>query len=73
MLIDNSQNLTADEKIERAFKNIDDKGNLDLFNSYVRGGIEWLYEQFSQGASTHDEYIAKIYEIVNDFKEEQGI
>ena len=37
---------------------------MKLFNSYVRGGIEWLYEQFTSGATTRDEYIAKIYDEV---------
>jgi hypothetical protein len=73
MLVDNSQKLTADEKIARAFKNDDAKANFELFSSYVRGGITWLYEQFTAGATTHDEYIAKIHEIVENFREENGI
>jgi len=67
MLIDNSCGLNADEKIDRAFKNPDTPENLKLFNSYVRGGLEWLYENFTQGATTQDEYLAKIYEIVGNF------
>ncbi len=73
MLVDNSTGLNPDEKINRAFKNPDTPENLKLFNSYVRGGIEWLYEQFTTGATTRDEYIAKIYEIVDSFKEENGV
>ena len=73
MLVDNTSGLSPDQKIERAFKNPDTSDNLKLFNSYVRGGIEWLYEQFTTGASTRDEYIAKIFEIVDNFKEENGI
>ncbi len=67
MLIDNSCGLNADERIDRAFKNPDTPENLKLFNSYVRGGLEWLYENFTQGATTQDEYLAKIYEIVGNF------
>lgn len=73
MLVDNTTGLNADQKIERAFRNPDTAENMKLFHSYVRGGIEWLYEQFTTSATTRDDYIAKIYEIVESFKEENGI
>lgn len=73
MLVDNSTGLNADEKINRAFKSPDTPENIELFNSYVRGGIEWLYEQFTEGTTTKDDYLAKIYEIVNSFNSELTI
>ena len=69
MLVDNSV-ATNEEKIGRAFKEDDNKNNMELFNSYVRGGIEWLYEQFTSTANTKDEYLEKIYEIVDEFNQE---
>jgi len=72
MLVDNSQGLSADEKISRAFKNDNPKVNFELFTSYVRGGIEWLYEQFSQ-ATIRDEYLEKVFEMVRNFKEEYAL
>ena len=73
MLCDNSAKLSDDEKISRAFKEDDNEENMKIFNSYVRGGIEWLYEEFTEGANTKDEYIAKINEIVSDYKDEFDI
>ena len=70
MLVDNSTGLNADEKINRTFKSPDTPENMELFNSYVRGGIEWLYEQFTEGTTTKDDYLAKIYEIVDSFNSE---
>ena len=70
MLVDNSTGLCADEKIRRAFKTPDAPENMKLFNAYVRGGIEWLYEQFTSGATTKEEYLFKIYEIVESFNNE---
>ncbi len=67
LLVDNSRGLTADEKIEQAFKTPDTPENMKIFNAYLRGGIEWLYEQITTGAVTRDEYLAKIYEIVGNF------
>ena len=70
MLVDNSTGLSADEKIERAFKTPDTLENMKLFNAYVRGGIEWLYEHFTSGATTKEEYLSRIYEIVDSFNDE---
>ena len=71
MLADNSAKLTSDEKIARAFKEdeIPDKvnQNLELFHQYMRGGIEWLYEQTIEGATTKEDYLAKVDAIVSQF------
>lgn len=67
ILVDNSRGLTPDEKIEQAFRTPDTTENNKIFSSYLRGGIEWLYEQITTGAVTKDEYLAKIYEIVGTF------
>ena len=72
MLIDNSRGLTPDQKIEQAFKTPDSPENMKIFNAYLRGGIEWLYEQVTSGAVTQDEYLAKIYEIVDNFAAENS-
>ena len=70
LLVDNSRGLSADEKIELAFRTPEKEENMKLFNSYLRGGIEWLFEQFTSGATTKDEYLAKINEIVSTFVDE---
>ncbi len=70
LLADNSRGLSPDEKIELAFRTPEKEENMKLFNSYLRGGIEWLFEQFTSGATTKDEYLAKINEVVSTFSEE---
>lgn len=49
LIMDDSRNMTFEEKLESAFIIPEDydtyKSNMDLFNSYARGGIEYLYEQ----------------------------
>ena len=74
MLSDNSSGLSNDEKIDRAFRD-DEKpdklpANMDLFHQYMRGGLEWLYEQFSEGATTKEDYLEKIHDVVNIYKED---
>ena len=45
-----------------------------LFHSYVLGGIEVLYEKYTDGCTTQDDYLERIYTLMTDFKEEiQGI
>ena len=49
LIMDESRNLTFEERLESAFLIPDSievyKSNMELFNSYARGGIEYLYEQ----------------------------
>lgn len=44
--------------------------NLELFHDYVRGGIEVMYEQFTDGCQTQDDYLSKTYEVMTTFKKE---
>ena len=77
MLADNSTGLSSDEKIDRAFKQDEQpeklKENLELFHQYMRGGLEWLYEKVTDGATTKEDYLEKVYEIVSLYKEDFSI
>ncbi|MDE7284809.1 MAG: hypothetical protein K2N85_14680 [Lachnospiraceae bacterium] len=48
LIMDDSRNMSFEEKLESAFAIPEDeatyKANMELFNSYARGGIEYLYE-----------------------------
>lgn len=48
LIMDDSRNMTFEEKLESAFLIPEDedtyRANMELFNSYARGGIEYLYE-----------------------------
>lgn len=80
MLLDDKGDLSQNERLDRAFRNdtnlnteeAKEKHNSDmqLFHSYVFGGIEVLYEQFTSGAINREDYIDKIYDITASFKEE---
>jgi hypothetical protein len=70
LLTENSE-LPADDRIDRAFRYDADadkvKEGMEIFNAYARGGIEWLYDKFTNGATTRDDYLQKINEIITDF------
>lgn len=77
MLLDKSVDLTTEERLNRAFRydSQPDKAdklteNMELFHSYIRGGIELMYEQFTDGCTSREDYLEKIYEVVETFKKE---
>lgn len=48
--------------------------DMELFHDYIRGGIEVMYEQFTDGCQTQDDYLSKTYEVMSTFKKEiEGI
>ena len=46
---------------------------MELYTAYFFGGLEVLYETFVMNCITDDDYIAKMFEFVNEFKDEQSI
>jgi len=77
MLAERESDLSDDERVTRAFREdeIRDKlsANLDLFHAYFRGGVEWLYEQATEDATTQQDYLRRIVELVNQFSEDFGM
>lgn len=77
MLLDKTTELTPEERVDRAFrydtlpeKAEQFKQNMELFHDYIRGGIELMYEQFTDGCTTRDDYLNKTYEVMTTFKKE---
>lgn len=66
-LADKSEGLTSDEKIECVFRK---SGNEQLFFDYLRGGLEYLYDFFSNNTATKIDYYEKMVELVNTFNDE---
>ena len=63
MLTENVRQLNDEEKITNAFKSENDeqrlKDNIELMNSFSRGGLEVLYEKF-KGLSDDDNEIMRV-------------
>lgn len=77
MLLDKTTEHNSEERIDMAFrydtqpdKAEELKKNMELFNAYVRGGIEVMYKKFTDGCQTQDDYLNKTYEVITTFKEE---
>ena len=61
LLLDKTKKWTDEEKVNRAFRgpksDVEYSENMDLFNSYARGGIEILYEDLAlRQLDLNDEY-----------------
>ncbi len=72
LILDNSRGLNLEQKLDSAFRNPEDeetyKNNMELFNSYARGGIEYLYEHLVArpvGADDEDYGDARVTNIMS--------
>ena len=77
MLLDAGENLSPTERIDRAFRYDTEpdkaeelKKSMELFNDYVRGGIDLMYEKFTAGCMTRDDYLERTFDIMTEFKNE---
>lgn len=82
LIMDDSRGFSFEQKLESAFIIPEDeetyKANMELFNSYARGGIEYLYEHLVLRVPDVDEdytdfRIANIVALVNSPIEIDGI
>lgn len=72
LLLDTSTGLTEKERINRAFRTDENdtqqiKKNLALFNNYVLGGLEYLYEVFSGCYGNEEDKMNEMFSFVEKF------
>ena len=77
MLLDTKSGLTDAEKADKAFRDDADPNgadkvakNMQLFNSYARGGLEVMYSLFLDGCHTEEEYVRKAREVFLKFSKD---
>lgn len=73
LLLEQQQSIQLEERVNRAFKDdaFDDiskkhEENMALFNSYVLGGIEILYEKIIAQAGNNTDFIRNAYEFMKE-------
>lgn len=70
MLLDSKYEPDVEKRIDKAFRHVGEKSaDEERFNSYVRGGIDVLYEKLVDGSDTPDEYVNKLYDFIEEFDE----
>ena len=82
LVMDETRGISMDERLESAFTIPEDeetyKKNMELFNSYARGGIEYLYENLViRTPDVDDKYadfrISNIVSLINNSLDEDVI
>lgn len=67
MLLDKQYEPDLERRIEKAFRGLNDPADEELYESYVRGGVEVLYEKLIEGASKPEDYTEKLYDFLEEF------
>ncbi len=75
MLLDVDNAADFDTRVDKAFRfygteqaNHDE----DLYESYVRGGVDVLYEKLIEPSNSPDDYTKNLYEFMEDFESRYG-
>lgn len=70
MMLEEKDSLDVEERSNRAFKYDDNEEKRKLgdmiFDGYLRGGIEVLYEKILENAKNEDDYVKNLYDFVVD-------
>lgn len=69
MLLDKNNEPDVEKRIEKAFRGNNSEDDEALYESYVRGGVEVLYEKLMADVNAPDEYISKLYDFLEEFDE----
>lgn len=70
MLLDEEYEPDSKKRINKAFRSIGKvPEDEERFDSFVRGGIDVLYEKLIDGAKEPQDYIDKLYDFIDDFQD----
>ena len=70
MLLDKEYEPNVEKRIDKAFRHMgEDPADEERFDSYVRGGVDVLYEKLIEGAGDPDSYINRLYEFIEEFND----
>ncbi|NBK00018.1 hypothetical protein D5282_22720 [bacterium 1xD8-48] len=70
MLLDKLYEPDDDKRIDNAFRYPgENPEDVERFDSYVRGGVDVLYEKLIEGAVNSEDYINNLFEFIEEFQE----
>ena len=70
MLLDVNYEPDKDKRIDRAFRSYGaDPADEARFDSYVRGGVDVLYEKLIENAHGPDDFVTRLFEFLEEFQE----
>ena len=70
LILDTQYEPNEEMRLNKAFRQFGaDEADLQLFDAYVLGGVEVLYEKLIEGSTDPSEYINRMYDFVEEFNE----
>ncbi len=70
MLLDVNYEADKDVRINKAFRHMgEDPADEERFDSYVRGGVDVLYEKLIEGAGSPNDFVTRLFEFLEEFEE----
>lgn len=75
MLLDKNNEQDFDKRIEKAFRQYGSdqaKNDEELYESYVRGGVELLHEKLMKNIKIPEDYLKNLYEFMDEYESLYG-
>lgn len=70
MLLDANYEPDEEKRIDKDFRHYgQDPADEERFDSYVRGGIDVLYEKLVEGENTPEAFANRLYEFIDEFND----
>ena len=70
LILDTEYEADQNKRLDKAFRELGkDENDLALFDSYVLGGVEILYEKLIKEAAGIKDYVNKMYDFIEEFHE----
>jgi hypothetical protein len=74
LILDAENEPNEELRMDKAFKTFgDDESDIALFDAYVLGGVEVLYEKLIEGSNDPTEYVNRMYDFVEEFNDRFNI
>lgn len=69
LLLDTEHEPDSEKRLDKAFRQFGQEEDLALFDQYVLGGVDVLYEKLIEGAGDPSEYITRLYDFMEEFND----
>lgn len=68
MLLDSAYEPDAQKRLDKAFRKHSPEDE-EHYDSYVRGGVDVLYEKLVDGATSTDDFVNRLSDFISDFND----
>jgi len=75
ILLDKENEPDIEKRIDKAFRQYSTEqatNDENLYEAYVRGGVEILHEKLCSNVSSSDSYLVNLYEFIEEFEKKYG-